>query len=131
MFFLCINKLVRLQFEMYRRKTKPDNILHFADYCQEYAYVMRMLGNCRCEVYCFDGIKRLAHIRGKMKNTVWVNALDYVLVGLREFQDEKCDIIHKYSDEEVRSLKCYNELPQMADTLQKTEEECNFDFDDI
>lgn len=26
---------------------------------------------------------------------VWVSAGDIVLVGLRDFQDDKCDIIHK------------------------------------
>jgi len=30
---------------------------------------------------------------------------DIVLVGLRDFQDEKCDILLKYLPEEVRNLK--------------------------
>jgi hypothetical protein len=29
--------------------------------------VVRMLGNGRCECYCFDGVTRLGHIRGKMR----------------------------------------------------------------
>lgn len=32
-----------------------------------------MLGNGRVEVQCFDGTKRLCHIRGKMRKKVWVN----------------------------------------------------------
>jgi translation initiation factor 1A len=35
---------------------------------------------------CFDGIKRLCHIRGKMRKRVWVSAGDIVLVGLRDYQ---------------------------------------------
>lgn len=32
-----------------------------------------MLGNGRLEAQCIDGIKRLCHIRGKMRKKVWVN----------------------------------------------------------
>ena len=45
-----------------------------------------MLGNGRCECYCFDGSTRLGHIRGKMRKKVWVSAGDIVLCGLRDFQ---------------------------------------------
>lgn len=41
----------------------------------EYGQVLRMLGNGRCECYCFDGKNRLAHIRGKMRKKVWVSAV--------------------------------------------------------
>jgi translation initiation factor 1A len=70
-----------------------------------------MLGNGRLEAYCMDGIKRLCHIRGKMRKKVWVNNGDIVLVGLRDYQDEKADVILKYMADEARSLKAYGELP--------------------
>ena len=35
-----------------------------------------------------------------------------VLVSLRDYQDEKCDVVHKYLPEEVRSLKAYGEIPE-------------------
>merc|ERR1712107_483794 len=73
---------------------------------------MRMLGNGRCEVQCFDQVKRLCHIRGKMRKKVWVNQGDIVLVSLRSFQDEKGDIINKYTPEEARNLKTYGEIPE-------------------
>ena len=34
-----------------------------------------MLGNGRLEAHCFDGKKRLCHIRGKMRKKVWVNTV--------------------------------------------------------
>lgn len=34
-----------------------------------------MLGNGRLEAMCIDGVKRLCHIRGKMRKKVWVNAV--------------------------------------------------------
>ena len=37
---------------------------------QEYAQVVKMLGNGRLEAYCFDGSSRLCHIRGKLRKKV-------------------------------------------------------------
>ena len=31
-----------------------------------------MLGNGRLEAMCFDGVKRLCHIRGKLRKKVWI-----------------------------------------------------------
>lgn len=62
----------------------------------DYAQVLKMLGNGRLEAFCFeDGIKRLCHIRGKMRKKVWINTGDVVLVSLREYQDERGDVIYK------------------------------------
>lgn len=81
----------------------------------EYAQVTRMLGNGRLEAFCFDGVNRLCHIRGKLRKRVWIGVGDIILLGLREFQDQKADIILKYDGDEARSLKTYGELP---DTVQ-------------
>merc|ERR1712227_961430 len=91
---------------------KVKKELEFKEDGQEYGQVARMLGNGRCEVQCFDSIKRLCHIRGKMRKKAWVNQGDIVLVSLRDFQDEKGDIIVKYTAEEARNLVAYGELPE-------------------
>jgi len=88
--------------------------LVFKEDGQEYAQVIRMLGNGRLEAQCFDGNKRLCHIRGKMRKKVWVAAGDIVLVGLRDYQDEKADVILKYNADEARNLKAYGEIPDTA-----------------
>lgn len=93
-----------------RRRGKNDNEgdkreLVFKEEGQEYAQVLKMLGNNRLEAYCFDGQKRLCHIRGKMRRRVWIGQGDIILVGLREFQDEKADVILKYMADEARNLK--------------------------
>jgi initiation factor 1A len=36
-----------------------------------------MLGNGRLEAMCFDGEKRLAHIRGKMRKKVSIRAVHH------------------------------------------------------
>ena len=117
------------------KTTTPKRELEYKDDGQEYGQVIKMLGQGRCTVQCFDGILRLGTIRGNMRNKVWINLHDFVLVGLRDYQDSKCDIIMKYTTDEVRNLKSYGELPSNASLTgekeQEEEEEVGFDFDDI
>lgn len=122
-----------------RGKNENDNEkreLTFKEEGQEYAQVLKMLGNGRLEALCFDGSKRLAHIRGKLRKKVWINQGDIILLSLRDYQDEKGDVILKYSADEARSLKAYGELPESAkinetDTYgQEGEGDCNFEFDE-
>lgn len=95
-----------------KNDTETKRELTFKEDGQEYAQVIRMLGNGRLEAHCFDGVRRMCHIRGKMRKKVWINVDDIILVGLRDFQDERADVILKYSPDEVRSLKAYKELPE-------------------
>mmetsp|Transcript_107878 Transcript_107878/g.304983 ORF Transcript_107878/g.304983 Transcript_107878/m.304983 type:complete len:142 (-) Transcript_107878:110-535(-) len=115
-------------------QTKVKKELEFKEDGQEYGQVVRMLGNGRCEVTCFDQVKRMCHIRGKMRKKVWVNQGDIVLVSLRDFQDEKGDIIVKYTADEARNLKTYGELPadtKINDTdFDNADDSDNIDFND-
>lgn len=43
---------------------------------------------------------------------MWINAGDIVLIGLRDYQDTKADVILKYNSDEARNLKAYGELPE-------------------
>jgi len=122
-----------------RGKNENDNEkreLTFKEEGQEYAQVVKMLGNGRLEALCFDGEKRLAHIRGKLRKKVWINQGDIILLSLRDYQDEKGDVILKYSADEARSLKAYGELPEHAkinetDTYgHEAGDDCNFEFDE-
>jgi translation initiation factor 1A len=71
----------------------------------DYAMVANILGGGRLTVHCFaDGKQRLGHIRGSMYKRVWIAMHDIVLISKRDFQDNKCDIIHKYSPDDVRYL---------------------------
>ena len=66
---------------------------------------------------------------------MWVNQGDIVLVSLRDFQDEKGDIIVKYTSEEARNLKTYGELPDTVkindtDELEGELSDDGVEFDD-
>ncbi|CAI7615895.1 Eukaryotic translation initiation factor eIF-1A subunit [Penicillium manginii] len=115
-----------------RGKNENDNEkreLVFKEEGQEYAQVVKMLGNGRLEALCFDGEKRLAHIRGKLRKKVWINQGDIILLSLRDYQDEKGDVIMKYTSDEARSLKAYGELPEHA-KINETDTYANDGLDD-
>merc|ERR1719295_773204 len=75
---------------------------------------------------CFDGVKRLCHIRGKLR----INQSDIVLIGLRDYQDAKADVILKYSADEARNLKSYGEFPESV-KINETVDFVGGDLDDI
>lgn len=86
--------------------------LQFAEDMQQYAHVAERLGDGRFACRCLgDGVERLGHVRGKMWKRVWVAKGDLVLVSLRGYQDQKADIVHKFSDDETRTLQQAGEIP--------------------
>ncbi len=110
---------------------------------QEYAQVLKLMGGGRLEAHCFDGKRRLCTIRGKLKNRVWINNGDVILVSLREMGDDRCDVLLKYNAEEVKQLKELQELPEHVEvddnpdfdfidgSDEEGKEEDDFDIDDI
>ena len=50
-------------------------------------------------------------IRGKLRNRVWINPGDLILVSLREMGDV-CDVIHKFYPEEAFELQELGEIPE-------------------
>ncbi|XP_028412105.1 eukaryotic translation initiation factor 1A, Y-chromosomal-like isoform X1 [Dendronephthya gigantea] len=121
-----------------RRRGKNENEsekreLVFKEDGQEYAQVTKMLGNGRLEALCFDGTTRLCHIRGKLRKKVWINAGDIILLGLRDFQDNKADVILRYNPDEAMSLRAYGELPddvRIDDTVEWHDDDIGFGFDE-
>jgi translation initiation factor 1A len=97
-----------------RGKNENDGIkreLDLKEEGQEYAQVTKILGSARLRCNCFDGKERLCNIRGKMRRKVWIGVGDVVLLGLRDFQDEKADVIQKYKPDEARRLKAQGHIP--------------------
>ena len=77
-----------------RRRGKNENEsekreLLFKEDEQEYAQVTKMLGNGRLEAMCFDGVKRLCHIRGKLRKKVSVIKSTKTLITCTKIQNEK------------------------------------------
>lgn len=80
---------------------------------QEYAVVQDMLGNGRVRTLCTDGIVRIGRIRGSMRKyagKVIIEKGDLVIVSRRDFEDDKVDIVHKYTHDEAMKLVKLKEL---------------------
>ncbi|CAJ35319.1 translation initiation factor eIF-1A [Methanocella arvoryzae] len=59
--------------------------------------VTGMLGGSRVTVACMDSITRMCRIRGKMKKRTWVREGDTVIVVPWEIQDDKGDVVWRYT----------------------------------
>ena len=78
-----------------------------------YAYVIKLLGNCRVLVLCDDGNEAIGVIRGSMRRfnkRVLIETGDIIAVSIREYQDNKVDIVHKYNAEQCKILINNKEL---------------------
>lgn len=95
----------------------------FKEVDQEYAQVTALLGNCRLRLNCIDGKTRMGKIRGAIRKKSWISMNDVVLVSLREFEDDKCDVLHLYKAPEVIYLQKLGEIPTSIKTSDKTEVE--------
>lgn len=74
---------------------------------EEYAYVIKMLGNCRVSLITNTGNECIGVIRGNLKrfsNRVLIEKGDIVAVSTRDFQKNKVDIVHKFNRDQVLIL---------------------------
>ena len=72
---------------------------------QDYGKVEKILGNGRFSLLCNDKITRLGIIRGNMRKRNWVNMGSIVLYSIREYEKDKVDIIHVYSNNILKMLE--------------------------
>ena len=84
----------------------PSRPLPIAEIGQSYALVEKSLGDRRMMLKCVDGAERIGRIRGaiRKRRSTWISPGQYVLIALRDFQDNKCDIIEILTDIEVKRL---------------------------
>lgn len=71
---------------------------------QFYAKIVNILGNCRFEIIDKNNKKYLGILRGNMKKKVWIKKDNIVLCSIRDYEQNKVDIFHKYNDYEVKRL---------------------------
>ena len=117
-----------------KKQVQEDRELSYKGESEEYAQVIKILGDGRFECNCADGVKRIAHVRGKMRKRVWIANGDIILVSLREFEPEKCDVVEKYKEKEVAKLKKAGEIPDtmvLPSSSETEEKEEKNDYGDI
>jgi translation initiation factor 1A len=73
----------------------------------------QLLGASRIKVMCEDGKSRMGRIPGKIKKRMWIREGDLLIVKPWEFQDDKADIIYRYTKTQSSSLKRKGLLPNI------------------
>ena len=102
-----------------KKKKNYDSVstkLIYSEEGQYYAVITKMLGDGRVMLKYVNGKNRLVEvmgiIRGSMRKRVWINIGNFVLITERDYESGKVDIIHKYTDKNVHSLKKNKEITQ-------------------
>ena len=112
---------------------------------EEYAYVKKMLGNCRVQLITSTGIDAIGIIRGslrKFNKRVLIERGDIVVISKRDYQDNKVDIVHKYNADQVQYLitekkltgilcTYYNNMATSSDDIEKSNDDNYIDFGNI
>jgi len=67
--------------------------------------IEQRVGGLRMLVRCLDGKTRNCRVPGRLRRKLWLREGDVVIVEPWEFDDEKGDILYKYSPTAVEWLK--------------------------
>ena len=106
-----------------KKQVQEDRELRIKEESEEYAQITKILGDGRFQCKCADGVDRIAHVRGKMRKRTWLANGDIILVSIREFEQEKCDVVEKYKEKEVAKLKSVGEIPDTMVLVNSGEKE--------
>jgi translation initiation factor 1A len=102
---------------------------------QEFAIAKKSVGNSWIVCECLDKKERLCHVRGKMRKRDWVNEGDIILIGIREYDPNKADIISKLTNSQIRDLKKggiqFGDTSTFFGEDEKGEEKDSIDFESI
>jgi translation initiation factor 1A len=76
-----------------------------------FAIADQLLGASKVRVMCQDNKSRLARIPGKLKKRTWIKEGDLVIVRPWSFQDEKSDVVYRYTHTQASYLSRRKMLP--------------------
>jgi len=100
---------------------------------QSYGKAIQMYGNRRFKVQLFNEQKdeKLAIIPGSMKGKRnWITTSTVVLLNIREFQNNKVDVIYVYTEEQTKELIRKKEFSEQM-LKNNNEYEQDFLIDDL
>lgn len=90
----------------------PDDQNH-----ELFAIAENLSGGLRINVTCADGKNRLARIPGRMKQRIRVRTGDLLIIRPWEIQNEKADVIYRYTHTQSKILKRRKLLPEYVDVF--------------
>ncbi len=82
-----------------------------------FGIVDKILGASRMIVMCADGKSRMTRIPGKIKRRMWIREGDLVIIRPWEFQNDKADVIYRYTRTQANYLSRNRKLPELLDVF--------------
>ena len=73
----------------------------------------QLLGASKIKVMCEDGKSRMARIPGRMKRRMWIRVGDLLIIKPWEFQNDKADIIWRYTKTQANYLSRKHMIPNV------------------
>jgi len=80
-----------------------------------FAIADQLLGASRIKVLGADGKARMGRIPGKLRKRMWIRQGDLLIIKPWEFQEEKADIVWRYTKTQAISLSKKKLLPEAID----------------
>ena len=77
----------------------------------------QLLGASRIKIMCADGKPRMGRIPGKIRKRMWIREGDLVIVKPWEFQDDKADILYRYTKTQASYLSRRKMIPKSLDVF--------------
>ena len=87
-----------------------------------FAIADQILGGRRVRAVCEDGDSRLARMPGKMRRRQWVREGDLIVVQPWDFQDEKANVVMRYTKTQSLYLSRKGVLPDIVDLFGMSED---------
>lgn len=98
--------------EEYIRLKLPDKKNH-----ELFGRAEQLTGASHIKVVCEDGKIRMTRIPGRMKRRYRIRTGDLVIIKPWEIQDDKADIIYRYTQTQAIILSKRNLLPESLDVF--------------
>ena len=84
------------------------------DYKREmFGVADQLLGASKIKVMCADGKSRIGRIPGKLKKRMWIREGDLLIIRPWEFQDDKADILFRYTRTQATNLARRKQIPEV------------------
>ena len=87
-----------------------------------FAIADQIIGGRRVRAVCEDGDSRLARIPGKMRRRQWVREGDLIVIQPWDFQDEKANVVMRYTKTQSLYLSRKGVLPDIVDLFGMSED---------
>ena len=77
----------------------------------------QLMGASKIKVVCEDGKTRMGRIPGKLKKRMWIREGDLLIIRPWEFQDEKADVVYRYTRTQASYLSRKGAIPEVINVF--------------